>query len=78
MPGNYASIQSAINAAIAGDMVVIEADTYYERIDFLGKAITVRSANPDDPAVVAATIIDGSKAGSVVTFSSGEGSPALC
>ena len=50
--------------------------TYVENIDFLGKAITVRSTAPEDPAVVAATIIDGSE-GVCVTFRSAQDSRSL-
>ena len=46
-------------------------------INFLGRAITVRSTDPNDPAVVAATVIDGMSAGSVVNFSSGEKSDSV-
>ena len=45
---------------------------YLETIDFKGKNLTVRSIDPDDPAVVAATVINGSNQDSVVTFSGGE------
>jgi hypothetical protein len=73
----YSSIQSAIDDANAGDTIAVSAGTYQENINFLGKAITVRSADPNDPNVVAETIIDGSNPvdpniGSVVTFNSGE------
>ncbi len=58
------NIQAAINTAAAGDEIVLQPGTYSGvgncDIDFLGKAVTVRGSNPDDPAVVAATIIDGS------------------
>ena len=72
------SIQAAIDQAVNGDIIVVSPGRYYENIDFRGKAITVRSTDPNDPNVVAATIIDGStstdpNAGSVVTFKSGEG-----
>jgi parallel beta-helix repeat protein len=75
--GEYSSIQSAINDANDGDTIVVSAGTYQENINFLGKAITVRSVDPNDPNVVAATIIDGSNPvdpniGSVVTFNNGE------
>src|ERR1035437_8932496 len=62
------SIQAAINAAANGDVVVVAEGTYKERIDFKGKAITVRSTDPTNKAVVKATIINGNKQGSVVTF----------
>jgi len=75
--GEYSSIQSAINDANNGDTIVVSAGTYQENINFLGKAITVRSVDPNDPNVAAATIIDGSNPvdpniGSVVTFNNGE------
>jgi len=49
----FDSIQEAIDAAIDGDTVIIQDGTYTgpgnRDIDFLGKAITVRSAAPNDP-----------------------------
>jgi len=76
-PEDYNSIQSAIDDANDEDTVIVSAGTYPENIDFLGKAITVRSVDPNDPDVVAATIIDGSNSsdpnfGSVVTLKNGE------
>lgn len=76
--GEYSSIQSAINDANNGDTIIVSAGIYLENISFLGKAVTVRSADPNDPNVVAATIIDGSNPvdpniGSVVTFNHNEG-----
>ena len=68
VPGSYATIQAAIGAAVAGDRVVVAPGTYFENIDFLGKAITV--ASTDGPAL---TAIDGGGSGAVVTFDSGEG-----
>ena len=69
VPANYATIQAAINAAVAEDEIVVAQGTYLETIDFLGKAITLRSS--DGPQL---TIINGSGAGSVVQCVSGEGS----
>ena len=82
VPYPYPTIQSAIDAAVPFDEVVVQPGTYYENINFAGKDITVRSVNPDDPNVVAATVINGSlpadpNTGSVVTFNGGEGSDAV-
>jgi hypothetical protein len=66
----FPSIQQAIAqpATVAGDTVLVRPGTYAERIDFLGKAITVVSVQgPAD------TVIDAGGAGSVATFASGEG-----
>jgi len=71
------SIQTTIDNAENGAVIVIRPATYKENLNFKNKAITVRSMDPDNPAVVAATIIDGNQAGSVVTFSSGEGSGSV-
>lgn len=68
VPDDYSTIQSAIAAAAHGDTVVVRPGTYLENIDFLGKAITVRSER--GPAV---TVIDGTGIGSVATFWTIEG-----
>ncbi len=62
VPTTYPTIQAAINDANDDDVVIVDPNTYIgpgnKDIDFLGKAITVRSVDPNDPNVVAATIID--------------------
>ena len=69
----FSTVQRGIDAASDGAEVVVAGGTYVENVNFSGKAITVRSTDPDDPSIVAATIIDGNQNDSVVTFSSGEG-----
>ncbi len=75
--GGYTNIQEAINDANDGDTIIVDQGTYFENIDFFGKAITLRSSDPNDKNVVAATIIDGSNPNdpniaSVVTFKNDE------
>jgi Right handed beta helix region len=67
VPGNYPTIQSAINSANNGDTILVAPGTYVENINFNGKAITVTSSGG-----AAATIIDGNHNGTVVTFNHSE------
>lgn len=71
VPGDYPSIQDGIDAAVDGNEVIVAPGTYYEQIDTLGKAITLRASDPD-PAL---TVIDGSVGGTgpVISIVSGEG-----
>jgi len=80
----WADIQTAIDAARPGDIVVIPASpTPYTRLesdgdlDFGGKNIRVTSENPDDPSVVASTILDCNEKGRAFIFDSGEGRTAV-
>ena len=73
VPGQYATIDAAIDAAYPhGDNVIISPGAYYGSYDFMGKAITVASEHPDDPCTVAATVIYTSGAPAFI-FQSGEG-----
>jgi len=61
-PADFNTIRAAINAARDDDTVVVAPGTYTGEgnrdLDFLRKAITVRSTDPNDPNVVENTIID--------------------
>ncbi|NQV32782.1 MAG: right-handed parallel beta-helix repeat-containing protein [Phycisphaeraceae bacterium] len=59
VPAEYGSVQSAIDACTEGDTVVVSPGTYVENIRFKGIDITLTSTNPNDPKVVAATILNG-------------------
>ncbi len=68
VPDNYSTIQDAIDAADGGDTIIVRPGEYKEKIDFLGKAIAVRSEQG-----AALTTINGCQSGSVVKFINGEG-----
>ncbi len=79
VPGDYPTIQEGINAASEGDTVLVAENTYYENVNFMGKAILLASEfiMDGDTSHITNTIIDGSQPvdpdlGSVVTFGSGE------
>lgn len=77
VPDQYATIQEAIDAAEDGDEIIVQTGVYRENLDFQGKNIILRSTDPDDPAVVEATVIDGNGRGPVVSFRSGEGDSTM-
>jgi parallel beta-helix repeat protein len=66
----YDHIRHAVSDASAGDEIVLSEGTYSENINFQGKNLTIRSTDPDNPAVVAATVI--ASESQAATFSSGE------
>ncbi len=79
VPSDKLTIQAGIDSASNGDTVLVEEGTYYENIDFMGKAIVVASKFilDGDTSHISGTIIDGSQAtdsdtASVVSFKSGE------
>ena len=67
VPADQPTIQTGIEAALGGDIVLVAPGTYVENINFLGKEITVQSESGSD-----VTVIDGNQAGSVVYFDNGE------
>jgi len=68
VPTDHATIQAAIDASVDGDEIVLAPGTYIEHLNMLGKALTLRGTNPNDQAVVDATIIDGDATGRVITI----------
>jgi len=70
VPSEYATIQEAIMAALRGDRIVVAPGVYHEAIHFWGQDIILTSTDPEDPNVVANTVIDAlGEFGPVVAFS---------
>lgn len=71
---SYDTIQAAIDAeeTLSGHTIIVCPGTYNENVVFNNKNITVQSTNPSEPAIVAATIIDGGGSGHVVEFDNGD------
>ena len=81
-PADFSNIQAAIDDSNNGDVIIVAESPGYvgdgnRDLDFGGKAITVRSTDPNDPSVVQNTIIycwgDQSEPHRGFNFHSGEG-----
>lgn len=66
----YNYIRHAVQDANEGDSIELSPGIYREAVSFSGKALGIRSKDPGDPNVVAATIIEGGA--EAVSFVNGE------
>jgi predicted outer membrane repeat protein len=76
VPGDFTTIQAAVEGARSGDIVIVESGVYHITSNnglVINKEITIASTNPDDPCVIAATIIDLSYGEHRVHFGAGAG-----
>lgn len=84
VPAEYATIDEGIDAAEAGDTVLIDPGVYNEEINFNGKTITVASlflmTGDDsyiDNTIISNTTAEGECTNHTVTFNSGENSQSI-
>ena len=68
VPGDYTTIQQCIDASSSGDECLVAPGTYYENLNMVGKAITLRSQ-----AGACRTTIDAGNDGWGIVCLSGEG-----
>lgn len=85
VPQNQPTIQQGIDAAVDGNIVLVDTGIYVENINFNGKAITVTShyINTLDSADIYNTVIDGSQPqnpdmASVVRISGPDTTAVIC
>jgi len=71
----YDQLRYAIGEAHTGDTIILSEGTYPGDIDMAGKNLTLSSTDPNDPNVVAGTVISGGGIG--VTFSGGQDKTCL-
>jgi hypothetical protein len=72
VPADQATVQDAIDAALAGQRICVGPGIYLERVDFGGLDVEVVSTDG-----APTTILDGGGTGPVVTFESGESRAAV-
>lgn len=78
---DFDNIQAAIDNADDGDIIIVYPGAYTgagnRDIDFLGKSITVRSIDPNDPDTVNTTVIDCQSLSRAFIFRNGEGPDSI-
>ncbi|MCK4886132.1 MAG: right-handed parallel beta-helix repeat-containing protein [Planctomycetes bacterium] len=73
VPKDVSSINDAIDLAINGDTIKVDTGTYVENVNFDGKSLSLVSFDPEDPSVVAATIIDPDNTSRTIDIKNGNG-----
>ncbi len=79
VPADQPTIQAEIDAAMNGDTVLVQPETYVENINYNGKNIVVGSLflTTRDTSYISQTVIDGDSLDSVVKFENNEDSTAV-
>lgn len=72
VPADQPTIQAGIDAAVNGDTVLVAPGTYFENIDFKGKAIAVRGEMGSEETIINGKDPLNPEFGSVVLFQGGE------
>jgi hypothetical protein len=71
VPDQYSTIQEAIELAWDGVTIIVSEGLYTENINFKDKSLIIRSTDPNNLAVVRATVIKGGDVSAPVVFVSG-------
>jgi hypothetical protein len=66
------SVEDALAELGAGDTLVLHEGTWDVNLDLTDRPITIRSVDPEDPDVVAATVLDGGGRGPVLQLAFGD------
>ena len=72
VPGDFDTIQDAINAAVSGDTIRVEPGIYYEHLTVIDKMLTLESMDGPEH-----TILDGSSTGRLFSFSGSDASGTI-
>jgi len=72
VPGDYSTIQAAIDAATDGDVITLAGQPFTEQIRFNGKAITIRGQGQTETTLHQPPIDSGLDPTAIVTFDAGE------
>ncbi len=73
VPDDVPWIVGAITLAVDGDVIIVHPGTYHESLNMQGKAITLRCLDPNDPDIVASTIISTSSESFTILCQNDEG-----